>query len=431
MRRLPEVPVPPVEPVENTLFKEAGKRKEQFIKQTRKYELITPLFGGGVDPATADPVTIIRGTSIRGQLRFWWRATRGGQFEGDLQKMKDRENEIWGSASTEKKPLPSKVQIVIETTDKGRIFRPRDGKAISDLTSLYGYVAFPLRDKPGYSVIEGVKFTLTISFYHQEKETIQKEVDAALWAWETFGGIGARTRRGFGALRCIEVDNKSVPILDSKNLRHEIDKGIASHVVKGIWHKNVPHLSIDSSHYCLTEESNSVIASWEYLIKKLKAFRQFRHNGRGRSLWPEPDAIRRLTKQQLAKHSTAISNITKFPRGHFGLPIIFEFKDQDKLRPNNPNSDPAKATLQGSTYDRLASPLIFRPVACSGNQAVGLAVILDTPRNPEGGVKLTNVRGEWDVQSELVESEAQKINPLKDRSSDVLVAFLKFLQEKS
>ncbi len=44
--------------------------------------LATTMFGGGVDAgsqdvATNDPVTPIRGTEIRGQLRFWWRATRG------------------------------------------------------------------------------------------------------------------------------------------------------------------------------------------------------------------------------------------------------------------------------------------------------------------------------------------------------------------
>ena len=64
----------------------------QLISQVRQYELITPLFGGGVEPAVADPVTVVRGSEIRGHLRFWWRACRGGQFGGDLARMKESDS---------------------------------------------------------------------------------------------------------------------------------------------------------------------------------------------------------------------------------------------------------------------------------------------------------------------------------------------------
>ena len=63
--------------------------------------------------------------------------------------------------------------------------------------------------------------------------------------------------------------------------------------------------------------------------------------------------------------------VQKFPRGKFGLPIIFEFK-KDDVR----NGDPKKSTLQGSEHDRLASPLILRPIDCSDG-AVGLALLLE------------------------------------------------------
>jgi CRISPR-associated protein Cmr1 len=71
---------------------------EKMIVETREYELITPLFGGGVEPNTPDPVTTIRATEIRGHLRFWWRATRGGQF-ATIEELKAKEDEIWGTAA--------------------------------------------------------------------------------------------------------------------------------------------------------------------------------------------------------------------------------------------------------------------------------------------------------------------------------------------
>src|SRR5437588_12319874 len=68
------------------------------IKQERKYQLITPLYGGGVSPAESDPITVVRATEIRGHLRFWWRAYNAGKY-GDLASLKKAEDELWGAAS--------------------------------------------------------------------------------------------------------------------------------------------------------------------------------------------------------------------------------------------------------------------------------------------------------------------------------------------
>jgi len=42
-----------------------------YITETRSYRLITPLFGGGVKAGVNDPITPIRASGIRGQLRFY------------------------------------------------------------------------------------------------------------------------------------------------------------------------------------------------------------------------------------------------------------------------------------------------------------------------------------------------------------------------
>src|SRR5437588_3495465 len=74
------------------------KQPDNVITQVREYQLITPLYGGGVKPTEADPVTVVRVTEIRGHLRFWWRACRGGKFNGNLAGMKKEEDAIWGKA---------------------------------------------------------------------------------------------------------------------------------------------------------------------------------------------------------------------------------------------------------------------------------------------------------------------------------------------
>ena len=46
-----------------------SKEKWQEIR----CELITPIYGGGIQAAVPDVLMPIRVTAIRGQLRFWWR----------------------------------------------------------------------------------------------------------------------------------------------------------------------------------------------------------------------------------------------------------------------------------------------------------------------------------------------------------------------
>jgi len=123
MRKLPtdkngvELMPPQVTPDLNQ--RRAAGKTIALVTLVRRYQLITPLFGGGVEPGVADPVTLIRGPEIRGHLRFWWRACRGGQFGGSLTRMKEAEDLLWGAASTAEKPRPSKVELSVSVTDSG------------------------------------------------------------------------------------------------------------------------------------------------------------------------------------------------------------------------------------------------------------------------------------------------------------------------
>lgn len=409
------------------------KKKPDYVSQTRRYKVITPLFGGGVTPGEADPVTTVRGTEVRGHLRFWWRAIRGFVHGEDLGKMKQREEKIWGSAGAKRKPVPSPVKIAVFVRNSGKPFQATryNGNRINNIGdpgSQDSYVAFPLREKSNPKVIEGIEFDLEITLPNDEN--IKKEVEAALWAWETFGGIGARTRRGFGSLHCTHIDTKPISVPRTRDVRDQINQNLAEYIDENLnWPAGMPHMT-QSLKFRVIERHNltDVIDAWRYLVGKLKNFRQTRHGRFGRSKWPEPDQIRRETSDHVPGHAP-VHTVHKFPRGKFGLPIIFEFKDADA-------GDPQKTTLQGvkvsndNWHDRMASPLIIRPIACSDG-AVGLAAILEwEPLNPNdesytppGGLILKGAPGDPQVYSDLDQTEAQKIEPLNGEP-DVLQAFL-------
>jgi len=403
------------------------QENDKLITEVRRYKVITPLFGGGVEPGEADPVTVVRATEVRGHLRFWWRATRGGAYNGDLEKMRKDEDLIWGSSGGKGRTGPSDVSVVVTESTPGNDWSRQDkgGKPVhlSDPRSDYSYVAFPLRaesNKPAGKVRRAVEFTLSITYPEKHKE----EIASSIWAWETFGGIGARTRRGFGALCCISVNDVPTELPNIVTVKESVTRGLKHHVKAGVWPSSVPHLLYDDFKIAPSAGRNSADEAWRYLFGRLKSFRQARFPNKeqkpyGRSKWPEADAIRRLTGTSADKHKRPRLTFDKFPRAVFGLPIIFQFKDVDI-------GDPRQTRLEGAVYDRMASPLILRPLACAQGKYVGVAIVLGGPRIPPGGLMLKEAPENPTVSADLSTSEARQIEPL-DGDRNVLQAFLDWL----
>lgn len=460
-------------PPEISPQKVISQKQEDIITQVREYKLITPLFGGGATAGEGDPLTLIRGTEIRGLLRFWWRACRGGNYK-TIEEMKKAEDKIWGAAnkkSDEKKNAKEKKEeTFLQEKSQGTVQlvvkQQQDEAAPTPYSPDIAppYAAFPLQEnrrenRPLKNVYRDVSFTLTISF----PKDFKQEIEAALWAWETLGGLGARTRRGFGALRCISVqeDEKVVavnlPEASEKGVKEWLDKKLEIHVSKGSWPRNIPHLSkkIEENNNCklifrqgkYNEKAEDL---WYDLIEALKRFRQARYpstkpkaKNPGRSMWPEPSTIRdrSYTNQSYPYHRETIPDppVKKFPRAAFGLPIVFQFKDSNKEkppRPMDPNSDPRKTVLELKDYERFTSPLILKPLACQNNDTVGLAIILEGTSIGSQQLVLKTQEGkqeQWNAEAflgprEIVELTDENGKKVKlDAKTDVLQAFIKYL----
>jgi CRISPR-associated protein Cmr1 len=410
-----------------------------YITETREYELITPLFGGGVKTKEADPITVIRGSSIRGHLRFWWRATRGGLFHGRLADLAKREGEVWGTVTGEnRKPLPSGVSLEVLVLSEGKdqlpfVLNPGANFPTNNPNVAPGYAAFPIQpntqDRTLRPVRGGVKFQLKISY----PIDFEADLEAAMWAWETFGGIGGRTRRGFGALHRL---NSGEPVVI--NIEQRLKDGFKRHVVSGTWPGGVPYLRRAQTLVCKGW-------TWKAIIDEYRAFRQWRTNDNpdleqpnprnpGRSRWPEPDAIRHFTRRTSQKHrQTIYDNIHIFPRAVFGLPIITHFKTGHQP---DEQGEPQDVSLQGVNSDRLASPLILRPCRLENDLDV-VVTVLGSPRTPPGGLMLKNTSANRQKQNEylnppikvghiVTQEQSDQIEPLGQQPNP-LESFLEFL----
>jgi CRISPR-associated protein Cmr1 len=372
-------------------------------------ELITPMVGGGATAGVVDPDFPIRPTAIRGQLRHWWRLTRGLSLGAGMWL---REEEIFGSTE-----FPSPVTISVKPLAKTADLYP-----IRDIrpTSTRGYVLFPSIDKQQDILKHGYQFRLNVTTCTAGQlqkrraaqnrnrkpteqlppaiEPIQDQLDDALKAWLLFGGIGARTRRGCGSLRLLK---EPMPVL----------KDILKRMPQGF---RVFQAGSQTDH----------LKAWEQLIEILKKFRQQMPAGRGtpRKKFPEAESLRRISgKRKRGTQSIPEQDMpTGFPRAELGLPIVFQFKDGSG--PDGVTALPHGLDASGMALQRMSSPVILKPIPVSPTHSVPAIIEVHRPMG-----LTVDVAG----QSKLLVSDpefAQYPNsPLAEsKSGSAIEAFIKF-----
>ena len=160
-------------------------------KITFECETVTPLFMYGADGKTPE----LRPASIKGLMRFWWRAVNG---DSDIEKLKKAEGEIFGS--TEKK---SKVNIRLK-------YIPHKENILKiEKVEKMDYLWYPFyldnADKEKGCFVN-LKFTVTLSSYNEEA---LREACSSFILLSLFGGLGSRSRRGGGSFRIKSVSDKS------------------------------------------------------------------------------------------------------------------------------------------------------------------------------------------------------------------------------
>jgi len=304
------------------------------------------MYGGGVRAGHPDPETPFRAASIRGHLRFWWRATRGNQFT-DWEALRQREGEIWGSTDR-----VSPVRVSVVCTERPRKRKLLDFK--NDLNRRYAlFAAYESRENEltDELIQEGGAFEVTLTL-RPGFEHLQADINAALWAWLNFGGLGARTRRGAGALYCADYAYWAPDhIVGDSELR--------------------PWPSLRGAALVWGKQKMNWHDCWSEVLSFYREFRQDRE-GRGPTSWPEPDEIRSMTGMSVESPGEG------FPRGALGLPIVFHFKDR---------WDPPDHTLSvkanqphDSRQGRMNSPVIIRPWAVSAREAIPLLLVLKAPQ---------------------------------------------------
>lgn len=151
-------------------------------KVSFELEVVTPLFLGD-----AEGKPELRPPSIRGAMRFWFRAMMGGIVGGDIEALKKLEADVFGD--TDK--ASSVILRVSGVNLNKESYNPLPHKNTN-----FKFEGF----KPDQ------KFNLTFSV--RNSKDVQKLEIAVLsfLLLVNLGGIGKRSRRGFGSLRIIKSE---------------------------------------------------------------------------------------------------------------------------------------------------------------------------------------------------------------------------------
>ena len=171
------------------------------------FRVTTPMFCGGADAKNAE----LRLPSLKGVLRYWWRALAWSDCDGDLGKIKKKEDDLFGSAEGGqsrvqmrflKSPSPS-------LCDAGQVLR---APGVGYGTRYLGYGVMKAGELTRACSGHGLDFTVQMRVSSASEPSVAL-LKSAVIAVGCLSGIGAKSRKGYGSLtiRSLVVDKESFP----------------------------------------------------------------------------------------------------------------------------------------------------------------------------------------------------------------------------
>mgnify|MGYP000572011571 CR=1 FL=1 len=340
-------------------------------KMSVTLETITPLFLSGNDQRAVE----LRAASIRGHLRYWYRALLGGAFvayysqpERLAQEIHKRESEIFGTTDR-----GSRVLIRVRERP------PHRETGFSFSGKFIRYLGYGLEKRKAFA--PGQKFDLEISLWRSATE-FESVIAATLWAALSLGNLGARSRRGFGSLTFAnEGILAPLTVREPASFEELADqlrtnlKSVVSVFEKHAGHKyatpsDLPPFSVVCPEYWKLLVVRTAYDSWEKALdaigEKLRVFREDRTKGQHSRTTPKgKTSSYYVTRDYDAVRGFFDARGPAIPRGSiFGLPHQFQFSSTDD-----------KVMIKGEgCIDRRASPLHIRVFRAGEAYYLGLQV---------------------------------------------------------
>lgn len=342
---------------------------EKFIVTLKT---VTPLFLGGAEPVK--PVEL-RAPSIKGMMRFWYRAMHG---ESSLEKLYKKEESLFGGSGDgegrsrvvirmpsplNKDEVKDSLWDVIphknEVSKKGVSYLVPTDKSAGIFYLLYSML-LPRRERP---FIKADSSGFQIILQSHDTNALKQSL-ASLWCAVYMGGFGARSRRGGGNVVATDVhaiskrNDFSLNFVPAGENSQEVANWLTSnfHEAKGIisggkndWISTYSNLSLSRFIIC-----RNCKTTWlEALNEVGTIFKEFR-NSHKHDIW-----------------GTA----------SFGLPVVHGIRTGNRMT--------VKGSIQKTDMEHRGSPLILKIIRAK-NSYYWFVLRLAGEFLPEGGVIKAN-----------------------------------------
>jgi CRISPR-associated protein Cmr1 len=174
------------------------------------YKIVTPMILGGAD---ADAPQSINPQSFKGAMRFWWRALNWSKCLS-LSKLHEEECRLFGADSTQGGQGVCTLRLTHGTYSANNTVGSLNG---------FDYLTIgtngKMNSKNRRYIPAGVSISIALSL---KPNATQSDIDSlkdALLALGFFGGIGAKSRKGFGSLAIEELDGQSYRVKTVSELK--------------------------------------------------------------------------------------------------------------------------------------------------------------------------------------------------------------------
>ncbi|MBL3529329.1 MAG: type III-B CRISPR module RAMP protein Cmr1 [gamma proteobacterium endosymbiont of Lamellibrachia anaximandri] len=185
-----------------------------------RFRIVTPMFLSGADQKKV--ADTIRPPSIKGALRFWWRALHWetvlkteGSVSDALKQLHQMEAELFGAAARKDRPSLGQApfSIRVDYTHPGQNCSVTDWPKNNTGSGYLGFGLFETNKEPSHRVAlrENGTFDLMVRFRKGVPDAKKEALQRTISAFGLLGGLGSRgMRRGFGSVSLVELDGKSV-----------------------------------------------------------------------------------------------------------------------------------------------------------------------------------------------------------------------------
>ncbi|MFH1097735.1 MAG: type III-B CRISPR module RAMP protein Cmr1 [Candidatus Desantisbacteria bacterium] len=393
---------------------------------TATYRIVTPMFLGGAN----HEVDTIRPPSVKGALRFWWRALNWGRSRSvvgndaeALKKLHEEESLLFGHATDNNQGGGQGTFILtiknsslkLNTISSPTVHSQFSTKPAARYLGYGLMVAFGKSDgstKNGQlergCINENQTFTVTLLF----KKQIDDSVVQALKVMGLLGGLGSRVRRGIGsvAIESLKVNNEEkwekttqinykqqIQALNTPSKLPANEPPFTAFYEKS----RIDILSKDTDCYSVLNEIGEAML-------KYRSWGRSEKNGSGNNT-----VLGSLSEQNFKDdHEWRYKRGKLYSNGHperifFGLPHDYG-KDAD-------------LKVKAENHERRASPLFFHVHQFAANSFVGVSIYLPAKFLPDG--EKIKARGkdvpiniDWSVVIDFIDGkDRQKPNKITNR----------------